>query len=194
MEVNKRIVGIIDISMFYNKNQVLKSISLNKKQKYELFKKSRKFKSDIVVDDRLESYDLLKLHIWNQLYVGNNKVVIIEPTIILNYEEILNLESLLKSLKIKYNVEFIIYSKDTDFLLEISEYIFIKNSDIIIKSGLVQDILFEEQVLIDNKIKVPNMVSVINLACKRYGVKLKHRNNINDLIKDIYRESNKVKK
>lgn len=194
MEVNKRIVGIIDISMFYNKDQVLKSISLNKKQKYELFKKSRKFKSDIVVDDRLESYDLLKLHIWNQLYVGNNKVVIIEPTIILNYEEILNLESLLKSLKIKYNVEFIIYSKDTDFLLEISEYIFIKNSDIIIKSGLVQDILFEEQVLIDNKIKVPNMVSVINLACKRYGVKLKHRNNINDLIKDIYRESNKVKK
>lgn len=187
MGLNNKIIGIIDVLSYKSRKNILEKLKFNLTSKYELYKKSRKYKKDIVIESLSSNYDLVKLEMWYQLY-KSNKITILEPSIILDYDEIIKLIKLLKSIKLKYDISIEIFSKDTDFLISIVDYIFIKKHDIIIKEDKKDIILLDEKLLIDNKIKIPDIVSLINYINKEKNIKLSFRDNINDLLKDIYRK------
>ena len=92
----------------------------------------------------------------------------------------------LKQLKRKDKL-IIITSYNTDFLLEVSDKIYAIDDNKILKLGNRYEILSDENLLSRIGIEIPDLIKFVNLVNRKYKNKLKNINNINDLIKDIYR-------
>lgn len=192
MELNNKIIGVINKKYNANKEKVLHSLKIKENDKFKQYKRSRKYKKEIELDKKINSnYDLIKLNIWNDIYRDKKELTLIEPSLILDYNEQVELIKLLKSLKMKFDIQFKIVSNDTDFLISLVDYVFIKNRGIIIAQGSKYEILGNEKLLLENNIKIPDIISFKNYVYKRIGIKLTNRDNVNDLIKDIYRVCNK---
>ena len=96
-------------------------------------------------------------------------------------------DNLIKELKrLKRDKTIIISSNDTEFLLKISDKVFILDNKKII-GGNKYEILSQEELLSINSVKVPDIISFVNKVYYTKKVKLGYRDNINDTIKDIYR-------
>ena len=192
MELNNKIIGVINKKYNANKEKVLHSLKIKENDKFKQYKRSRKYKKEIELDKKINSnYDLIKLNIWNDIYRDKKELTLIEPSLILDYNEQVELIKLLKSLKMKFDIQFKIVSNDTDFLISLVDYVFIKNRGIIIAQGSKYEILGNEKLLLENNIKIPDIISFKNYVYKRIGIKLTNRDNVNDLIKDIYMVCNK---
>ena len=192
MELNNKIIGIISRNYNINNEKVLHLLNIKKDDKFKRYKRARKYKKEIDLGKSIDSnYDLIKLNIWNDIYINKNEIVLTEPSLILDYNEQLELIKLLKNLKVKFNIQIKIISNDTDFLISLVDYVFIKNRGIIVAQGNKFEILGNESLLLENRIKVPKIIDFKNYVYKKAGIKLTNRDNVNDLIKDIYRMSNK---
>lgn len=192
MELNNKIIGIIDKNYNINKKKVLHLLNIKKDDKFKRYKRARKYKKEIELGKSINSnYDLIKLNIWNDIYINKEEINLIEPSLVLDYNEQLELIKLLKNLKVKFNIQIKIISNDTDFLISLVDYVFIKNRGIIVAQGNKFEILGNESLLLENRIKVPKIIDFKNYVYKKAGIKLTNRDNVNDLIKDIYRMSNK---
>lgn len=192
MELNNKIIGIINKNYNINKERTLHLLNVKREDKFKKYKRSRKYKKEIELDKRINSnYDLIKLNIWNDIYEDKKEIIITEPSLILDYDEQVNLIKLLKSLKIKFDIKFKIISNDTDFLISLVDYVFIRNRGIIIAQGNKYEVLGNEKLLLENNIKIPAIMDFKNYVYKKVGIKLTNRDSVNDLIKDIYRMSNK---
>lgn len=192
MELNNKIIGIIDRNYNINKKKVLHLLNIKKDDKFKQYKRARKYKKDIDLGKSINSnYDLIKLNIWNDIYTNKEEINLIEPSLVLDYNEQVELIKLLKNLKVKFSIQIKIISNDTDFLISLVDYVFIRNRGIIVAQGSKFEVLGNESLLLDNRIKVPNIIDFKNYVYKKTGIKLTNRDNVNDLIKDIYRMSNK---
>lgn len=120
--------------------------------------------------------------------VYNPKVIIIdEATTGLNNKEKKDLIRLLKILKNKYKKIVILMSKDTDFLYTFVDYVYILDKGNIVKAGK-KDILTNVKLLEKYQLKIPEIVKFVYEAKKR-NIKINYHNNINDLIKEVYRNA-----
>lgn len=192
MELNNKIIGIIDKNYNINKKKVLHLLNIKKDDKFKRYKRARKYKKEIELGKSINSnYDLIKLNIWNDIYINKNEIVLTAPSLVLDYNEQVELIKLLKNLKVKFNIQIKIISNDTDFLIPLVDYVFIRNRGIIVAQGNKFEILGNESLLLENRIKVPKIIDFKNYVYKKAGIKLTNRDNVNDLIKDIYRMSNK---
>lgn len=192
MELNNKIIGIISRNYNINNEKVLHLLNIKKDDKFKRYKRARKYKKEIELGKSIDSnYDLIKLNIWNDIYINKNEIVLTEPSLILDYNEQVELIKLLKNLKVKFNIQIKIISNDTDFLISLVDYVFIKNRGIIVAQGNKFEILGNESLLLENRIKIPSIIDFKNYVYKKTGIKLTNRDNVNDLIKDIYRMSNK---
>ena len=81
----------------------------------------------------------------------------------------------------------IIASQDSEFLFKVSDNILIINSGKLVKKDNKYE-FFENQDLLNScGLQMPNIMKFRETVLKRKNVKLVYRDNINDLIKDIYR-------
>jgi len=98
-------------------------------------------------------------------------------------------QTLIKELKrLKRNDKIIIItSYDTDFLLEVSDKILKIEKNKIIKEYNKKDILSNTKILNKMNLKLPNTLNFINEVKEIKNIKMGYRDNINDLLKDIYR-------
>ena len=88
-------------------------------------------------------------------------------------------------MKIKYNKTIVITSEDTDFALKLADYIYVIDKGKIIVHGDKYDV-FNNKVLNDIDIHIPEIIEFQNKFSKKTKLSINYRDNVNDLIKDVY--------
>lgn len=114
-------------------------------------------------------------------------ILLDEPTIGLDSKSINNLIKLLNKLKNNYHKTIIIATNDINFLSKISDNVVVINKSEIITSGKKEEILKDIKLLKNNDIAIPKIISFIDLVNNKKNIKLDYTLDMNELIKDIYR-------
>lgn len=118
--------------------------------------------------------------------ITNPQIIILDsPNIYLDLKNINNFLKIIRTIKRRYNKTIIIFSQDSNFVHGIADYLFIIDNNHIIAEGNKYIIFNNEELLKNNKIKIPNIIEFEKLILKSKNINLKRRDNINDLIKDI---------
>jgi len=119
--------------------------------------------------------------------MSNAKILILEnPNITLDNKSVQTLVKELKKLKREEKI-IIITSYNNNFLLEISDNVIVMDDSSIIKEGNKYEIFADEKLLQNLNLEVPKVLKFINKVKELKKIKLGYRDNINDLIKDVYR-------
>ncbi len=118
----------------------------------------------------------------------NPKVIILdEPTIGLDSISKKNLLQLIKKLKQRLNKTIILISHDIELVHQVSDYVVVLDKGIVIAEGDKYSVFKQEEMLNAHGIKVPKIIEFSNKVLDKKGVKIGYRDEMNDLIKDIYR-------
>ena len=136
---------------------------------------------------KLSNGEQRKVAIASILIVNPKIIVFDEPTIGLDYESKKNFIKLIRMLKNRYNKTIIIISHDIDFIHNISDYVILLDKGNVILTGNKYDILGNPDVLKEYNLPVPKVVEFSYKVLKNKGIKMGYRDDINDLLKDIYR-------
>lgn len=116
----------------------------------------------------------------------NPKVLILDdPTCFLDEKLKNELIKLLKIMKHKYNKTIVILSNDTDFLLRLVDYIYVINNNKVLLHGNKYEVLKNSKLKKAN-IHIPDIIKFQIEFEKKGKIKMEYRDNINDLIKDVY--------
>ena len=122
------------------------------------------------------------------ILVFNPKIIVFdEPTIGLDYDSKKNLIKLIRMLKTRYSKTIIIISHDIDFIHSISDYVILLDKGNLILTGNKYDILANPSALEYYNLPMPKVVEFSYKVLKNKGIKMGYRDDINDLLKDIYR-------
>ena len=118
----------------------------------------------------------------------NPKIIILdEPTIGLDNESKKNLIQMIRKLKMRLNKTIIVISHDIELVHTISDHIVVLDNGDIITQGDKYYVFKQEELLNQYGLKVPKIIEFSNLVYNRKGIKIGYRDEMNDLIKDIYR-------
>ena len=122
------------------------------------------------------------------MLVCNPKLYILdEPFMNLDYSSKKKIVKLFRMMKLKYGKTFVIASSDTNVALELAdEVIGLKNGKIVFQ-GNKFDLFTNHELLSKANILEPKIVKFTNLVKNTKGINLGYRDDINDLMKDIYR-------
>ena len=121
-----------------------------------------------------------------KMFVQNKSILLLDdPTKDLDSKSISNLIKLLKREK-RNNKIVIISSMDSDFLISLADNFIIIDNGKIKLSNDKYEVFSNIQLLNRLDIEIPNVISIKNRAAER-NIKLMYRDNINDILKDIYR-------
>jgi len=183
---------------FFNKT-VYEEISYGLKQfNYKLDKETERVKSslkmlglkeDILNKNPLDlsSGEKEKVAIASSLVLNPKVLILDEPTIYLDNKSKNNLIRLLKKLKREYNKTIIIISNDIEFIHEITDKIILLNQGQIILNIENKELLDNCNILKENNMEIPKIINFIDMIKKSKKINLEPTNDINELIKDIYR-------
>lgn len=121
------------------------------------------------------------------MFIKDNKIILLDdPTSNLDQKSISSLIKLLKKEKRNGKI-IIIASQDVEFLFAVSDVMLMIENENIIEINNKYDFFDNEQLMGKCNLLPPNVLKFRQTLLKRKNIKLIYRDNINDLIKDIYR-------
>ena len=136
---------------------------------------------------KLSQSELKKVALASVLIRKPKLLLLDEPTVGFDASGKKMLISLLKILRKKEKITTVIVSNDVDFLNQITDNIVVLKYGKIILSGSRLDVFKKEKVLAENGISVPKIIEFENYVLNEKGIKIGYREEINDLLKDIFR-------
>ena len=122
------------------------------------------------------------------ILIHNPKVIILdEPTVGLNNEDINNFIKLMKMLKNKYHRTIIIVSHDMDLIHKLVDNVVVLYNGEIVLYGNKYQVFNDPKILKKYGLLPPRIMLFRSKVLNKKGIKLEYREEINDLIKDIFR-------
>ncbi len=114
-------------------------------------------------------------------------IILDEPTVGLDNKSKNELLKLLKFLNKNFKKTIVIVSHDINFLHKFVDYVYLLNNGSIYLEGNKYDVLSNEKAMNECGLLVPNLLHFSNLVYDKKGINIGYRDEINDLIKDVYR-------
>ena len=122
------------------------------------------------------------------ILVYNPKILLLdEPTFGLSPKDKKELIRLLKRLKNKYHKLIIIAGHDVEFMHVVCDSVCVLYQGTIYLEGNKYEVFANEEQLKQIHMKVPQIISFSNLVYKRTKINIGYRDDMNDLMKDVYR-------
>ena len=119
--------------------------------------------------------------------IHNPKIIILdEPFQYLDNIEVNNLLKIIRLLKYRYKKTIILASNQTDLLHKLSDEIIVMSKGKVIKTGDKYSV-FENDNLTKIGIDIPKVIKFSDTVKNKKKINLGYRDEVNDLIKDIYR-------
>ena len=134
----------------------------------------------------LSSSELTKLSLANALICNPKILLLDDPTYSLDYKDIKHISNLIKLLKKRYNKTIIIASNNIDFIHSITDYVAVVNKNEVVIDTKYN--IFKNNLLLKKyNISEPSIIEFSSTVLNKKNIKIGYRDEINDLIKDIYR-------
>lgn len=132
----------------------------------------------------LSDGELFKVSLSSVLSLNPKILILDDPTTYLDYNSKNTLIKLLRMLKNRYQKTIIVLSSNSDFILEICDYVYILSNYQIMIEGTKYDVFSKK--ISKYGVSKPNIICFEDLVKDKKKIKMGYRDNINDLIKDIY--------
>lgn len=118
--------------------------------------------------------------------IGNEDLIILDsPNKLLDYKSESLLIKFLRTLKVRYGKTILIASNDIDFIHSVCDTVLLLGNKCIIDDKY--KILTNYDLMKENNLKIPKVLDISNIVYKKKNIKLGYRDDIKDLIKDMYR-------
>ncbi len=145
------------------------------------------------LDEEYLNKDPMKLSSGEKRLVGLSMILSFNPKVFLLDEPLYNLDGLnrkkviklLKLMKNRYKKTIVIATNDSDLLLEVANRIYVLNKEKIVLEGTKYKVLKNDLTKYD--INIPKIINFNKTVNDLKGIDIGYRDNMNDLMKDIYR-------
>ena len=135
---------------------------------------------------KLSRGEMRKVSIASVLAFNPKILIFDEPTVGLDSISKRNFIKLIQLLKNKYNKTIILVSHDTELVYKCSDYTYVLNEGELVLEGDTKEVLTSNK-LYEYGLQKPKIVEMIDYINEVKGLKIGYRVEINDLIKDVYR-------
>ncbi|MCI8545034.1 MAG: ATP-binding cassette domain-containing protein [Bacilli bacterium] len=135
---------------------------------------------------KLSNGEMRKVAIASVLAFNPNILIFDEPTLGLDSISEKSFLKMLKLLKNKYHKTIVIVTHDVNMIHKIADYLFVFYEGKKVLEGTKYEV-FESELLEQYEVVRPMIMEFSYQVLKKKGIKLGYRDDVNDLIKDIYR-------
>lgn len=137
---------------------------------------------------KLSRGEMRKVSIASVLAFNPKVIIFDEPTVGLDSISKKNFIKLIQMLKNKYGKTILLVTHDTELVYKCSDYTYILNDGEIVLEGNSKEVLTNSN-LNEYGLERPKIVETIDYINKVKGLRMGYRVDVNDLIKDIYRNA-----